>query len=220
MAKIGNFSHKLTADNIDHTIWYTVMYTLKTNFYIAIPSDYRDSFDLLGNDVKKKYGASLMDSSFKNPIVSNTTLEGAKENFVSLLRLLIESTTSSREVIVVGFKSEKSDSLVRKEKFPNLGFSLHFVYCTEKKAGGSPPKYYIFTKRQWNGEDHITREEVSVSESYYHGKDIVIADTPENRIFLETVYKALGELHDKMQSLTSDPENLLAFISSKQLLLK
>lgn len=219
MPKIGTFTAEISTSQSNQSVEYTVMYTSKDGFYIALPSSQGEAFTLLADDTKSKFKARYL-SRINNYAVFGQTEGEVKDYFIGLEKELISSVEQSRQVIIVCFRSENSNGENTPDKLKERGFVLNITYCTEKKFPGADPQYYIYTTHKgWRGaKDSISKESVSISR--YRDKNTIIDDTPENRAALLRIYNALGDLHNQLDRITSQPEKLLEFINTNQRLLQ
>jgi hypothetical protein len=226
MPKIGKHFTKIHADDIEQNIEYFVHYNTNYGFYVLIPEQFNDGFDLLTDDEKKELSAiELRRGKYKNGDAFGRAAYAESETklhdiFKELIRLLISRSIKTRPVIVIWHESEKDGSRPdSKAEFPKVGTSLQFTYCTELQAGTSQPHYYLYWKTDFNGRDNEVRKEIKAEPSWRNNNVLVIDDTKENRQALEVIYKALNELDSRLKEITKTPANLLDFIASKQLLL-
>lgn len=219
MPKIGSFRTTITANNITHDFIYDIMYNQKDKFNISIPQELNESFDLLSYEEYQQFGIVVNKKNIIRAVYA-VTQEGVEDRFSALVKKLLESSCSSRDVIVVYMQNKDfgDNDCTSEFKSGLAGFRMRFTYCTEKVFPGSEPKYYIFRKGSAIMGGYTTKEVVSV---HCSGKDTVtvIDDTPENRLFLENIHAAINTLHEKIKSITRTPEELVGFIESKQLLL-
>jgi len=229
MPKIGSrkisFRHEGILITHEVTIWYDSEY----QFYIPLPSEYWDPFDMLDTDERKKFylewkgktkGSRDANDYRSRRIVSDVSEAGTFAAFEKFVKYVADTKMERRAVIIVQFEKD-SDAREENDTIkPKISMHLGLNYCIETKLPGREPKYY----RHWDQADYFDekvnhmKEEVNVR-GWRGSQDVVIDDTPDNRAFLEEIYKAYRLLIDRMGDFTKSSEALIRLIESKQKLL-
>lgn len=230
MPKISQNTFKLYHKEVTIDFNIEIHYNSENGFFIKLPPEYIISHSHLNNEQCEKFNTCII---FKNnreryredgkgiPIVKGQYEGICLENFKLLINHLLTSTITKREVIIVFYNPKDNtgyNSHKHNVEHPQIGLQFGLTYATETRVGENLPKYYIYSK---NGESvsinhmHESKREINL----WNSSSTIIDDTPENREFLETMYKALINLNEKMKEFTKTPEALLSLISSNQKLL-
>ena len=225
MPKISK--HKIRIDNDTYRKMYDVevYYNQEHGFYVVMPPELNDAFDLLSDSERKLYHAFKNYKSnrdCRNGIykrcVGSTTEDTAVSNAKILIEKLVTSEVKQRNVILVFYKSDTAqygDHQYNKEH-DAIGLQLGLTYCTETKVG-EETNYYIYEERDGVFEDKVykTKRKISI----WRNGVTIIDDTKENRVFVESLYKAFQGLIAKLDKFTESKESFLKLISSRQKLL-
>jgi hypothetical protein len=233
MAKISKKTERLRDGEIDQHIEFTVFYNSDIGFYAEVPGDYGENFDQLDDEQlkklagQKKYGRKYAsaDEPHKRIVVA-TTEDELVEAMKTMVLHLIKMTLAKVPVILIEFedKSEHADSMyqvVKRQRrgmgddyrdpneLPTVGLEFSATYCFQVSASGGKDRFYKY-------DEHKRRTEVHLG---WREKKTMIPDTPENRLFIEELHKALYTLVTKMREFTATPEDMLKLIDSRQKLL-
>jgi hypothetical protein len=218
MPKIKEVEIRVSGKSMNRYFKVVLMYNSDESFYAAIPSEFNELFDSMKEDELNKFGARRL---YKNKnmtsfsrIVSHTIEFGCIENMKQILSVFMDQTIVKRNVIILFYNPQQNTrygGLIHNTEHPQIGLQMGLTYCVETLSGDKK-SYNIYSK---NALGNDTRTEISL----WNKSCVVIDDTLENRIFLETLYEALDKLNNKLADFTSTPEKLLNLISSGQKLL-
>lgn len=219
MPKISKENIRVDTKDTNHTFEITVNYNKDHHFYATLPDEVIDSFNAMNDTERKKIGGFTFykpgerHGGTGRPAISSATHEKLIQDMKKAIATLFEVSLIKRQVIVIDFNSERGYSRSGGYTHEPTGFSLGLTYCTEVRVGAKDPKFYKYDKDYWN-EDRKT--EVYISSR----KDAaIIDDTPENRKFLEDIYKAVKILGSKLQKYTKNDKSIMELITSNTILL-
>lgn len=234
MPKISKKTLKVVANGLAFYQDIDIMYNGDHGFYAVVPEEYKAAFDLLYEDDRKvkKFFLSMASKGFS---LTKRIIAGSSEaDLIERLKAFFEycktESATSRPVICVFFKAEKEerqDSDLKDLKFDDLEMSFGFCYAMEESLGGAKPHYNIVYKekrRHWMSDDEkndlrLMRQEVSFPYNWNKNDRLILDDTPENRAFLEELYRAYSTLRTKLAGFMKSKKSLLELIESKQKLL-
>jgi hypothetical protein len=231
MPKISKKTIKLIVNGLAFYQDIDLMYNADHGFYSVVPAEYDATFDLIYDDEKKREKFSLSKASKgydRSKRIINASLETELiESLKTFFEYCKTSIAKSRPVICVFFKSDKEereDGDLKGLKFDDLEMSFGFCYAMEESIGGAKPHYNMVYKQSayWaDKEDRIVRQEVSFHYNWRANKQekLILDDTPENRLFLEELYRAYSTLRTKLSGFMRSKKSLLDLIESKQKLL-
>lgn len=226
MPKVKSESIRVRTDKTDIRFDVSIFYLESIGFYIPIPGDYKDKYGLLSDELKR--GLKALDNPYNRrgnlgPIVAGESLSDVSKLFQTLMIELVKLSSVVRKVILVWYNGtfEESDF---GGKIKPIVTSFEFVYCEEITTEGQKPKYYSSREYTAFGEQRIDKTEVHLTKGfscfsgYGHKDATVIDDTPENRAFLENIYKTFGALNTALTKVLGSPKNLLEAVGKKLLL--
>jgi len=195
-----------------------VMFSKKDGFYIVVGRQFVPFCEGQGQESRNELGIHIIrtggsyhgaSDGVATYRVSGSTYENTLDLYKRLCRQSLDSMIEKSNVILVFYGSEKEqNNRPRETYFPKIGIEISFCYCQKKTVNGQNPNYYELVKDHWNPEK---MNENSVSFPW-HMKPIELPDTPENRAWLEDLYKKLETLIGKMGEIMATPEDLQARI--------
>lgn len=203
----------------EETFEVEVNYNQEELFYIKIPEKFNAVVDALESDQLKKYhaykhdvsprGRSLSAAKSYHRAVNAPSEKEVVDRMQKFLTYLMAESVTVRKVILVYFMERVTtySGRAHNTEHPEIGMQYGLCYGTETKVGKQGKPFYhdekgIRNDGLWNENGHV-----------------VIDDTPENRLFVESIYTALGALIAKLELHTNSPKALLELINSKQKLL-
>jgi hypothetical protein len=184
-------------------------------FFIDIPEDLIETVKML-EEQWKDLGITLRrlrGGVIKHVIYSD--LEVSLINKVpSTLVKIKELQTTTREVIVIYF-----DDTVQFGSGPTvtksfIGYKIAYLYCHEVSTSEGTEKRYF--KEQLIGGK---RQEYAVDIGY-HFKGVILADTPENRKTIESLYSKTQNLIEFLKELCNSEDRFLELAAQSNKLLQ
>jgi len=216
MPKISTKYIRVRNQDIDKGFDVVINYNKDFLFYAAIPIEFQHAVEHLTAQELKVLKIEMFRKSRADvhgyPIVSSASETGCEADMKKALDFLISKTIAKRNVIIVDFKSESYNrGIPTNPEHPVIGIAFSLTYAVESTSGENK----VYSLYETYG-DRVTRTEI-----YMHNRDLfrIIDDTPENRSALETLYKALNDLKEKLAHFTKDNNILLDFIQSNVKLL-
>lgn len=222
MPKVSSAVIKINEKEISSTYNVDVIYNSTVLFYIVVPEEFNEQFDhvtdeeLAESSAKKLYKRKSHFGPFLR-VICSATEAGCVENAKAFFKKLILLSVVKRDVIIVRVNDD--DYTLEKLKngendFGYMEVSMHMQYCLETKAGVKV-QYRMWRDSGDDSDPDRTYTEVRMGRE----NTIVIDDTPENRLYLEGIYKKLIMLQQHLKQFIAAPEKLLEDISSNQKLL-
>lgn len=197
------------------------VYYHEGTFYCILPEKFNTAYDHLAVKDKEKYHVKYYSTRKyvegdrnKKRATFSTTEDGAVGAMSKLINYLFKMVVKKRRVILFGYDNGRWGNKEREEEFEEIKMELKIRFAEETSAGGKATYSESYVYSGWNNEKETMYREINVDE-----KDVVVDDTPENREFLQSIYRAFSALITKMDEFTETPQKLLELIKSKQKLL-
>lgn len=213
MAKIGKEYIGINKEGIHKSFNVDVEYTRSNGFFIVIPVELQSKAEILKDNyssiVRSKVEVFIVQGKNEMDCINNAKLE-----FFNLLK----STIKERAVIIVLYEPDNNCTFGEHQynkEHTQIGLRMGLTYAIEVESLG---KLSYFLQ-----EGMLTGDGLSPSFRYKSGTNLriwergstIIDDTPDNRLFLETLYLNLKVLNDKLGTFTKTPESMQNFIESK-----
>ncbi len=231
MPKIRKNHSRIVCEGTPKGFEYDIMYSKRSStdskkdlnyFNIKIPAEYIPAFDLLSKEERQKFSCDSYTGKrdynsrdigyLRNRLVYADTEVEVIKNFEALMLHLIQQVITTRRVIIIytdddshGGESVGNDFYGRS----SVGINFGFKYLEESQIGESKKSYARVNGNGTKNEEYV----------HPHNKLTIIDDTPENRVFLETLHDALTKLSATIMGVTKTSEALLTMINSGQKLI-
>lgn len=229
MPKIKNFKESRETSLGRKMLEFELHYSTTHGFFGKVPKEHWGMIQYLSDDQKKEYSLSFeyiskyqSESGYKSVMVKGDSEADSQDKTIKLILHILGQQTQRREVILVFFKGGvttdrfgRGNDITNKEH-PEIQVEYSIKYCTEISINGAEPRYYDIRIDTWRGGDEETKTEHRLN----HKKVVILDDTPENRLMLETTYARLKELSLKLNEVLTDRDQILTIAASGQLLLK
>lgn len=232
MAKISNKTMTIRNGDVDELIQYRTFYTAGYGFWAELPGTVAETFDQLDDKEReqlfgdkryaRKYAAS--NEPHKRVVYGDTEVE-LDTRMKAMVTHLLTLSVIKEPVIIITFDGDDKEAERRKDREPKdpnhlgeVSLSLELKYCHRVTTSTGTAKFYEYREQDWHGEKEIVRHSVHVNTNW-RSDDRIIADTPENRQFLEQLHTALGTLVKKLKQFTATPEDIQKVIDARQKLL-
>lgn len=228
MPKVSKYGVRVSTPDMDKYLEFDVIYNSNDLFFIKVPSSYMEVFKLLSEEELKSCNSRLYlkkghyGEENRSGKVCGKTEDEVKLNCSALFKLLNDKSVIKTDVIIVNFKKDSSDrhyshkSSYFNDEHQKIGMSIGLKYCTKVQLGdkvtyNTYQPGYVFRE---GDAPYITRTEVFID-----SEDVIIPDTAQNRIFLESMYIKFKSLVETIESHLSTPEAIVNLIESNQKLL-
>lgn len=222
MPKISKYGFRSNTTDIAKYFELDIQYSTPY-FYIDIPVEFMEAFKLFSKEQLTDCSGALYmkrghyGESNRSGKVSAITEKEVKENCDKAFKLLQENSVKKTEVIIITFEDKlfkgHYPQSTYNDEHQKIGLEFGLKYCTKVQLGDKIV-YNSYKTQDWRGKDEIVRTEIST-----HNEDVIILDTPENRVFLESVYDKFHQLIILLGKHLNTPEDVLNMISSNQKLL-
>ena len=220
MPKISQNQVTIYHSDLSKQFTIVVMYNSEFKFYSKIPSEFHDTVKHLSeNQMKKLFmvSRSRKHNSEFSPAVCADSEDDCIIKTKTAYKFLMTMSIEKRDVIIVFYENRDVCSygdLEHNKEHPQIGLRFGLTYAVETTSGDKKV-YNIYDKYEAFGEERIKRREIHI----WNQHCTVIPDSPENRIFLESLYEALKGLNQKITSISESEPKLLEFINSNQKML-
>jgi len=229
MAKIRTVNTSVGYNSKKVSVSFDVFYSSTHGFYGKIPEKYWPTVSMYDEKALKEKSIKFertskyqSDAPLKSVMVMGSSEEEAVKNTSNVIAEVIRSTKKIRPVILVFFNRDTSTHNREHGEKSNIKHSplkigMSLKYTSEVVIDGGEAKYYDFYTRKY-----FEKEEEDQDQIHIYGREnfVVLDDTPENRMMLETAYEKLNELSLKLNEVLTSKDNIIRIVESGQLLLK
>jgi hypothetical protein len=222
MPKISKYGFRSNTQDIAKYFELDVQYSTPY-FFIEIPKEFMEAFKLFSKEQLADCNGSLYlkkghyGDGNRSGKVSAPTEQEAKANLDKAFLLLQQSSIIKTDVIMITFEKDLHTGHYPSSQYNDdhqrIGMKLGLKYCTKVQLGDKVV-YNSYRTQKCGDRDEIVRTEISTD-----SEDVIIPDTPANRIFLENMYSKFHQLIISIGDHLSTPEDVLNLIESNQKLL-
>lgn len=220
MPKISNNQVTIYKETIKLHYTVVIMYNQNNMFYAVVPEEFNEHVKHLTDDERKtlyvsyeRTNSRLQTKESSRFIICAETEQLCLERWKTAIKILAEKKIEKRNVIIIHFipnNTTSYGSMSYNREHTQIGLQFGLAYALETKSGDTKNYKRIHTHKDNNGNEHTSYQDMSI----YRGSCTVIDDTEENRLFLNNLYNALKNLHDKLKDYTSTSESILQLIQS------